>query len=186
MRIARRLARWACWELLTVLALATGPSVVHAQAASGAVKIAYIDFQTLIQQDPGYALAESTFNKEMKGLQTEVEKLSAKFDSSMAEYNKQAVVLSPSAKQTKEKQLRDMQQQLQQRSQEFQTRVQQRESELIGPIEQRLRGIIEGIRAERNISIIFDVGRQTSNIIAADPSLNITPLVIQRLKPAGQ
>jgi outer membrane protein len=95
-------------------------------------------------------------------------------------------VLSPSAKQTKEKQLRDMQQQLQQRSQDFQTRVQQRESELIGPIEQRLRGIIEGIRAERNISMIFDVGRQTSNIIAADPSLNITPLVIQRLKPAGQ
>jgi len=186
MRMERKLARWACWQLLAVLALALGPSVLHAQAASGAVKIAYIDFQTLIQSDPGYAVAESTFNKEMKGLQTEIEKLSARFDSSMAEYNKQAVVLSPSAKQAKEKSLRDMQQQLQQRSQDFQTRVQQRENELIGPIEQRLRGIIEGIRAERNLSIIFDVGRQTSNIIAADPSLNITPLVLQRIKSAGK
>jgi outer membrane protein len=185
MRIERNLAHWACWELLAGLAFVAGPPMVHAQT-SGAVKIAYIDFQTLIRQDPAYALAESTFNKEIKGLQTEVEKLQAKFDSSMTEYNKQAVVLSPSAKQAKEKQLRDMQQQLQQRATDFQNRVQQRESELIGPIEDRLRGIIEGVRAERNIAIIFDVGRQASNIVAADKSLDITPLVAARLKPAGQ
>ena len=45
-----------------------------------------------------------------------------------------------------------------------------------------VRGVIEGIRAERNLSIIFDAGSQTSNIIAADRTLNITDLVIQRLK----
>jgi Skp family chaperone for outer membrane proteins len=79
-----------------------------------------------------------------------------------------------------------MQQSLQQKAADFQSRAQQREQELIGPIERRVQGIIEGLRAERNISVIFDVSAQGSNIIAADKALDLTPSVIQRLKAPGQ
>ena len=191
MRKDRNLARWARWGLLaTVLGVVT-PSLAAAQAAAGVgsstggLKIAYIDLQTIIRQGPGYAVAESTFRKEMEGMQKGVEKLQAQFDSSMTEYNKQAVVLSPSAKQAKEKQLQTMQQTLQQRASDFQSQVQKREQELIGPIEDRVRSMLEGIRAERNLDIIFDVSSQASTIVAANKSLDLTPVVLQRLKSAA-
>jgi outer membrane protein len=168
--------------LLALALVAASSTAAQAQGGSGQLKIAYINLQSVVQQDPGYAVAESTFRKEMDGLQKSIEKLQQTFDSSMNEYNKQAVVLSPSAKQAKEKQLQTMQQTLQQKAGDFQSQAQKREQELIGPIEDRVRGVIEGVRAERNLSIIFDAGSQTSNIIAADRTLNITDLVIQRLK----
>lgn len=169
-------------SILLALALVAASATAAQAQAGGQLKIAYINLQSVVQQDPGYAVAESTFRKEMDGLQKSIEKLQQTFDSSMNEYNKQAVVLSPSAKQAKEKQLQTMQQTLQQKAGDFQSQAQKREQELIGPIEDRVRGVIEGVRAERNLSIIFDAGSQTSNIIAADRTLNITDLVIQRLK----
>src|SRR4051812_8354038 len=169
-------------SILLALALVAASSTAAQAQAGGQLKVAYINLQSVVQQDPGYAVAESTFRKEMDGLQKNIEKLQQQFDSSMNEYNKQAVVLSPSAKQAKEKQLQTMQQSLQQKAGDFQSQAQKREQELIGPIEDRVRGVIEGIRAERNLSIIFDAGSQTSNIIAADRTLNITDQVIQRLK----
>ena len=182
----RNLTRWA---LLTVLGL-VAPTIGSAQAQSsgggntGMLKVAYIDLQTIIRQDPGYAAAESTFRKEMEGMQKGFEKLQQQFDSSMSEYNKQAVVLSPSAKQAKEKQLQTMQQTLQQRAQDFQQQVQKREQELIGPIEDRVRSMLEGIRAERQLDIIFDVSSQASTIVAANKNLDLTPVVLQRIKAA--
>ncbi|MBI4502845.1 MAG: OmpH family outer membrane protein [Gemmatimonadetes bacterium] len=180
------MARSAFWGLLSTIAVALIPAAALAQGAPAGARIAWVDLQTVLKQSPEYAVAESTFKKEMDGMQKEVEKLQQQFDSTLNEYNKQAVVLSPSAKQSKETQLRNLQQTLQQRASDFQSRAQQREQELIGPIERRVQGIIEGLRAERNLSIIFDVSAQGSNIIAADKSLDLTATVMQRLKAPSQ
>jgi len=145
-------------------------------------RFAWINLQQVLQQAPGYTAAESTFTKEMKTFQGEVEKLQQQFDSTLNEYQKQSVVLSPSAKTAKEGQLKQMQQTLQQRANDLQTRAQQREQELVRPIEERVKGVIEGVRAERNIAMIFDASAQGSNIIAADRTLDLTSTVLQRLK----
>jgi hypothetical protein len=42
--------------------------------------------------------------------------------------------------------------------------------------------VIEGIRAERNLLFIFDVGAPGNNVIAADRSLDLTAVVVQRLQ----
>ena len=184
MRIESNLARWACLVIFTV---ALTPSLSRAQAAqAGSSRIAYIDVRSIIQQAPDYPKAESTFTKEMASLQKGVEKLQQQFDSTMSEYNKSAVVLSPSARSAKEKQLQTLQQTLQQQAGDLQSKAQERERELMGPIEQRIKGIIEGVRAERNIALIFDISSQPNPIVAADRTLDITPTVLQRMKTAGQ
>lgn len=172
-------------RFLFIVALSM-PSAASAQAGptQAPTRIAWINLGQILQAAPGYTAAESTFAQEMKGFQAEVEKLQQQFDSTLNEYQKQAVVLSPSAKSTKEGQLRQLQQTIQQRASELQTRAQQREKELVGPIEERVRGVIEGVRAERNIAVIFDVGAQGSNIVAADRTLDLTSTIVQRLKAA--
>ena len=62
----------------------------------------------------------------------------------------------------------------------------ERERELVAPLEERVKGIIEGLRAERNLAFIFDVGAPGNNIVAADRTLDLTALVVQRLQQGGQ
>ena len=47
---------------------------------------------------------------------------------------------------------------------------------------QRVTAVIEGIRAEFNYSLIFDAAAQGSALVTADRTLDISPLVIQRLQ----
>src|SRR5713101_7235702 len=167
---------WAC---IGFLAVAPAATQARAQAQPG-LKIAFISSQQILEQTPGYAAAESTFKKEYQGFQDEAQKLKQQFDSAVQTFEKQSIALSSSAKQAKQKEL----QRLQQRSSELQDKSQQRQRELIQPIQARVNAVIQGLRAEGNYALIFDADSPTSNIVAADPSLDITPKVIERLKQA--
>ena len=57
----------------------------------------------------------------------------------------------------------------------------ERQRELVSPLEQRVQAVVDGIRAERNLAIIFDVATM-QGIAAVDPQLDLTPIVVQRLQ----
>ena len=76
------------------------------------------------------------------------------------------------------------QQDIEQKTQELQTRMQGRERELIEPIQARVQAVIEGIRAEGNYAMIFDVSAMGGAVVAADRSLDLTQTVIDRLQAA--
>lgn len=79
-----------------------------------------------------------------------------------------------------------MQQQFEQRSQELSQRAQDRRQQLVAPLEDRIQRVIDGLRAERNLAMVFDVSSPANSIVSADPTLDLTPLVIRRLSSAGQ
>ena len=81
--------------------------------------------------------------------------------------------------------LRQMGERFNARGQELQTRSLERQRELVAPLQQRIQEVIDGIRAERNLGIIFDVGNPNSSIVSADRSLDLTSLVITRLQATG-
>jgi outer membrane protein len=153
-----------------------------ARPSSATPRIAFIRSQEILSQTPGFAAAESTMAREIAGYRTEVEKLQQQLDSAITAFEQQSIALSPTAKQTKQRELQQLQQRFQQRSGEIQERAQKRQQELLAPINQRIRAIIEGIRAEENFTFIFDADAPGGTLVAADPSLNITARVIQRLK----
>jgi len=82
----------------------------------------------------------------------------------------------------KQRDLQQMQQRLDQRANELQEKTQQRQRELMQPIQARVNAVIQGLRAEGNYALIFDADSPGSNIVAADPGLDITAKVIERLK----
>ena len=158
---------------------------VTAAAQSGTgVKIGFINSRQILQQTPGYTAAESTFDREVKGFRDEVQKLQRQLDSAVQAFEQQSIALSPAAKQAKQKDLQAQQQRMEQRSTELQQRAQQREQELMAPIQARINAVIQGLRAEGNISVIFDADAQGGTIVAADPALNLTAKVLLRLRTA--
>lgn len=154
------------------------------QSAPTAVKIAFISSQEILQNTPGYAVAESTYRKELQASQNEYQKLQQQLDSAVQVFDQQSIALSPAARAAKQKDLQAMQQRVEQRSNELQDRLRQREQELLGPLRARINSVIQGIRAEMNYSVVFDADAAGGFVAAADPALNITARVLQRLRQA--
>lgn len=161
---------------------ATTRPAAPAQQNTPAQKIAYLNSRAILAQTPGYAQAESTFARELNTSREEVARMQSSLDSAANDFETASVLLSPTAKQAKQRELVAQQQTVTQRQQELQDRMQARERELLEPLQARVQAIIEGVRAELNLAMIFDVAAMGGAMVAADRSLDITPVVIQRLQ----
>ncbi|MGH7590024.1 MAG: OmpH family outer membrane protein [Gemmatimonadales bacterium] len=150
--------------------------------SSGATRLGYVNSRAILAVTPGYAQAESTFTREFDMAKTQVAQLQAQLDSAATDFQNSSVLLSPTARQQKQQGLVQQQQAIEQKTQELQTRMQGRERELIEPIQSRVQAVIEGIRAEGNYAMIFDVSAMSGAIVAADRSLDLTQVVIDRLQ----
>ncbi len=150
-------------------------------AAAGA-RIAFVNARRVLQAAPGWTEAEQTYAKESEGYRVELSKLQTTLDSAASEYERQAVLLSPTQRQDKRNELDKKRQAAEQRASELQQKAAARQQELLQPIQDRVNTVIDGIRAEGNYGIIFDVSAPGSGIVAVDRSLDITDRVIERLK----
>ncbi len=164
---------------LIAMSLAGAGSLAAQQAGS---KVAYVNTQAVLKQTPGYVKAESTFTKELETYRVEVQKLQATLDSAASDFDQQSVMLSPTQRAAKRKDLQAQQQKLEQRTQELQQRAATRERELLNPIQSKVNSVIEGVRAAGNYAIIFDVSAPNNGIVTADKSIDLTQRVIQQLK----
>ena len=158
---------------------------VPARAQTQPLKLAYVNSAVILQNTPGRTQAESTFQHELAGFQQQASALQARLDSAVSEFNRTALVLSPAAKERRQQELMQMRDRTQQQVQDLQTQAAQRQQELMAPILQRIQAVIDGIRAEYNYAMIFDASAQNGALLSADRSLDITPLVIQRLQVAS-
>src|SRR6266508_902243 len=166
------------WAWLGLISLAPAA----AQAGQPSLKIGFVSSRQILQLTPGYAAAESTFNREVLSFRGEVQKLQQQLDSAVRAFDQQSIALSPTAKQAKQRELQQLQQKFEQRSNELQGKAAQREQELLQPIQSRVNAVIQGLRAEGNYALIFDADAPGNNIVAADPALDITSRVLERLK----
>ena len=158
------------------------PQPTAQPAGPVASKVAFINVQALIRGMPGYAQAESTWTKDAEGANGEAVKLRAAFDSAVAQYQQQQALMTASARTAKEKVLQGQQDSLQSKLQQLQARVAGKERELLGPIQERLKSIIDGVRAEGNYIMIIDLSTdQAAHIVSYDKSADITIRVAQRL-----
>jgi len=177
--------RFVLVSLAAVAAVvAAAPTVASAQGAAPPARIAYINLQEVLKRTPGYVAAESTYRKLVVRYQTELQRLQQQLDSAVQAFDQQALVLSPAARSTRQQDLQAMQQRMVQRQQVLQDSAQATEEQLMDPLRSRVNSVIQGIRAEQNYAIILNVEPGGGFVLAADPALDITARVLQRLTQA--
>lgn len=176
--------------LLMLPAALAGVTSARAQArpAAGApptpasLRIGFVNAQALLRGMPGFAQAESTYAKEAQSAQAEANRLQAAWDSTVAQYRQSQALMTPSNRTAREKQLQAQQDTLNGRLQTLDAKINAKERELLGPMQDRLRAVIDGIRAEGNYAMIIDLSSQSASWIAAyDKSLDLTLRVAERL-----
>lgn len=161
-----------------VLLLSASPVFGQDGPPSGTTFV-YLNSADIIQSTPGAAEAQRTFEREIADMRTELQTQASVVDSLLRDYQRQEALLSPQAKEQKQGEIRTLQSQLETRRLEMEGQAGQRQQELLRPILERVSGVIESVRSERNYAMVFDIS--TEGVVAADPSLDITELVKGRL-----
>ena len=168
------------WCLMFALALVAAPVLLSAQQTGP--RIGYINARAVLLATPGFAQAESTYNRDLIGFRGEVEKLQSSLDSAAADFEQKSVMLSATAKTARRRDLEEQRAKLEQRAKELQDKAGQREQELLSPIHNRVNEAIEAVRADGSFAIIFDVSANDGLIVAADKSLDLTEKVLAKMK----
>ena len=172
------MARWG-------IAAVFGLIVVLSGSRPAAAQVAYLNTDAILRQTPGYEAVDSTLSFERAVFQQEADSLQAQLAAALAVVDQQDLMLSQQAREEQLDDLQGLNDRMQARLQEMQNLVLARQRELIAPLEQRIQTVIDGVRAERALAIIFDAANPNSTIISADPALDLTSLVISRLQSAG-
>lgn len=167
----------------TVMTLAGLLAVSAPLSAQTATKIGYIDTRRVLQEAPGAQEARSTLESAMQGFQGQLQAMQDSLQTMMTDYQQRSLVMSADAKQQREQEIIAKRTVWEQRAEQLQQQAAQRQQEVMEPIMQRVEQVISDVRQSEGYGIIFDVVSEA--IVSADPALDITATVIERLKAAG-
>lgn len=119
-------------------------------------KFGHIDAAALVESMPEKKKAQTDMETYAKGLQEQLRIMSAEFDKKYQDYMAQEGSMTELVKQTKAKELED----LNNRIKDFQTKAQddiaKKEQELMAPIIDKARKAIEAVAKEKGINYVFD------------------------------
>lgn len=164
---------------LLAFAVATG-SAVSAEAQS--TKVGWVDTGVILNQYPPAQEAQRSLEATLQGFMAELQQLGTDMQSTLEEYDQQRMTMTPENRRAREEEIARSQQAIEQRRQELDNQAQQRRAEVFQPVMESITAVIEGIRVEGNYAIIFDAASQA--ILSADPSLELTQEVLNRLQAA--
>jgi outer membrane protein len=159
--------------------------VAPAVFAQSTPKFAYINSQKIMQEAPGRAEAEATYDKEMGQARAQYQKMDDSLKTLMSSFEKDAPTLDSTQQAARAQVIRDRQTEFQKTAQDLQEHMQNRQAELIRPLMEQVSKVLDEIRARDHYAMIFDVGAQGSPVVSADSSLDITDQVVARLKQLG-
>jgi len=177
----RSFSRTACATLaVPTLIFGFSRSTQAQQSAPTAFRIAFVNTNVLLDNAPGKTQAESTYARETRAYGDQLKKMSDSLNAMFTSYQKQEPTLTATQKETRQKALRDLQQQLQDKQQQLTQQAQQRQSELMAPIMEQVKKVLDDIRTEDGYAMIMTGDPQL--ILSYDKNLDITDRVVARLK----
>lgn len=168
------------------LALIVGAATAGSASAQAAPKFGFINSAAILADAPGRAEAENQFKTEVAAYQAQLQRMSDSLQTMQAAYDNQAAALDAPTRAARAKVIQDKEAEYQTRARNLDQTMQTRQAELIRPLMENLQKVIEQVRAQDGYAMIFDVASQTSVIVAADKSLDITAKVMALVKAGGK
>lgn len=163
-------------KLLVITLFLFSGTAVNAQN----FKFGHINSQELLSLMPERDSAQATVQQYAKDLEGELEIMNVEYNNKLNDYIEKQDVLTPLVKKTKEQELNEFQNRIQDFSVNAQQELQQQEAQLIQPIIQKAEKAIKDVGKENGYIYIFDLSRGTI-IYFSEQSEDILPLVLKKL-----
>jgi outer membrane protein len=181
----RVLLRASSFALFTSLIVAGTGAAQAPQGTATPAKIAYINSAALLAQAPGRPEAEAQFDREVGVYRQQIQRMDDSLKTLVAAFDRDAAKMDSVAREARRTSIGRREAEYQTRARGLDSTMQVRQAQLVKPIMERVQAVIEAIRTEDGYSMIFDVGNQTSVVVAADKKLDLTDRVLARLKAQG-
>jgi outer membrane protein len=166
-----------------MLVLMSGVAVAQSSNSnSSSGRIAYVNPQALFENAPGRSEAEATFRRETEAYRAELNRMSDALNKLVTDYQKEEAKLAAADKERRQRAIQAKEDTLRTRQQQLEQQASQRQNELMAPIMEAVRKVLEDIRSEDGYSMILSSEPGSSPILAADKNLDITERVVARLK----
>ncbi len=143
------------FTITTVLVLFLGSSFIS--NAQSKVKIGYIDSQKLLSMMPERAKAQKELQDFSKTLEDQLADMNSELQKKYNEYLEKKDSLPDFLKQTKEKEIQDLQTRIQSFQTSAQQELQKKEQELIQPIINKAKNAITKVAKNKGYTYVFDV-----------------------------
>jgi outer membrane protein len=163
-------------KLFIVLAVAFSATQVSAQKTQ---KLGHIDFAKLYEMMPGQDSIRTAFNAYQEQLQTQFQAMQTEYDTKLNEYQTNLATMSNIIKQTKEKEIVDLQRRIQEFQQTAQEDLQAKETELTAPVIEKARNAVKDVAKENGYNFILN--STEGLVLYTEPADDIMPLVKKKL-----
>jgi outer membrane protein len=148
--------------------------------AQPGLKLGHINSQELLQAMPENDTAQAKLEKIAKEFQSQIEAMQVEFNNKYQDYTSKLSTFSDLVRQTKETELQEMNQRIQQFQTSAQEDMSKKRTEIYKPVLDKANKAISEVAKENNFTYIFDLSAGTV-IYHADYSIDILPLVKQKL-----
>ena len=142
-------------------------------------KLGYIDSNELLEMMPGKDSIQTVLQDYGKMLETQLQTMYAEYQTKVQDYQTNASTMSDIIRQTKEKELADLETRIQTFQQQADTDLQNKQVELLQPLLDKAKNAINAVAKENGYTYIFDVG--TGAFLYYETGDNILPKVKAKL-----
>lgn len=145
--------------------------------AAFAENIGFIDLDKILMQSKEGKKIKTQFDKEAKVKQEEIKKLEDAIKKKIETFNQKKFALKPEGQKQEEENIQMEILRGREITQKYMQDMQLREKELLSPLVERVRKIIENISEKEGYSFVFE--KQSSFIIYSKPQYDLTDRVIK-------
>lgn len=147
--------------------------------AQSTLKIGYINSTKLMSTMPEADSAQAQVKSYATGLQKQMQSMAQEYQNKVREYQNNVGTMSDLIRQTKEKEISDLQQRIQSFQASADKDVQKKQQELFQPIIAKVKAAIDAVGKENGYTYILDVSQGV--VLYYAPGNDITPLVKKKL-----
>jgi outer membrane protein len=174
-------------KLVLLLVLGLGAHLSQAQTAS--TKIGYADVDYIFSQLPESKAIEAELKSTQAQLKNQIDAKYAEFQKKLADYNANLNTMLDAVRTNTERELQQMQQNIEKLQADAQTTIQTKQTQLMEPVYKKVGKGIEEVAKENGFSFILNQQIGGLDVILyGDEKMDISDLVLKKLgvtpKPA--
>ena len=162
-----------------IIVLAAFISVSFLAQAQNPVKIGYIDINTVISAMPGIDSVKIKLQKYQQSLTDQMDAMSAEFENKYLDYQSKAAGMSDLIKQTKEKELSDLQGRIDAFKAKAQQDFQAKQQELLEPLINSAKKAIQDVAKENKYTMVLNGIEDI--VLYSEPADDLMSLVKKKL-----
>jgi len=142
-------------------------------------RFGYIDSNELLEAMPGKDTIETALQEYGQSLEGQLQAMYQEYQAKVSDYQANSATMSTIIRQTKERELADMETRIQEFQQQADVDLQNKQMELLEPLLTRAKNAIEAVAEENGYTYIFDAG--VGMLLYYEKGENILPMVKAKL-----